>query len=98
MTLSVEGFRRTGRFDREFRSAPADIQTAALEALRTLQANPRSKVLRLHQLHGFGKPSVWKIDVLSNHAWQISFEMEGGRVAKLCRLAPHKRIDLDPRE
>lgn len=36
------------------------------------------------------------MDVLANHAWQITFEIEGD-VAKLCRLATHRRIDGDPR-
>jgi hypothetical protein len=58
---------------------------------------PFLKVLRLHALSGFGKPSVYKIDVLSNHSWQISFELEAGGIVRLCRLAPHKRIDGDPR-
>ena len=96
MTLRVAGFRRTARFDREFRAAPADVQRASADVLRTLQANPASRVLRLHALKGFGKPSVYKIDVLSNHSWQISFELEAGGIAKLGRLAPHKRIDSDP--
>ena len=97
MTIAVAGFRRTGRFEGELKAAGPDVQRAALDALKTLQSNPKAKVLRLHQLKQFGKPTVWKIDVFSNHAWQITFEMEDGDVAKLCRLAPHKKIDRDPR-
>lgn len=97
MILRVQGLSRTARFEREFRAAPADVQRAAADALKTLQKNPSSRVLRLHALKGFGKPSVYKIDVLSNHSWQITFELEAGGVARLCRLAPHKRIDSDPR-
>lgn len=97
MTITVAGFRTTGRFNGELRAAPPDIQKAAKEALDLLQKNPKSNVLRLHQLKQFKKPAVWKIDVISNHSWQITFEMEAGNVAKLCRLAPHKKIDRDPR-
>lgn len=97
MTIEVAGFRRTGRFEAELKAASHDVQQAALDALKLLQSNPKSKVLRLHQLKQFKKPAVWKIDVFSNHAWQITFEMEAGNVAKLCRLAPHKKIDRDPR-
>lgn len=97
MTLKVAGFRRTGRFQGEFKGSDPAVQEAALEALKTLVRHPQSKVLRLHLLKQFGKPSVWKIDVFANHAWQITFEMEGD-IAKLCRLAPHKKIDRDPRE
>lgn len=96
MSFKVSGFRSTPRFDRDIRSAPPEVRRAASDALNTLKANPHAKSLRLHPLKGFGKPQVWKIDVLANHAWQITFELEGD-VAKLCRLARHKRIDNDPR-
>jgi hypothetical protein len=97
MAIKVASFRRTGRFEGEFRSAEPTVQKAAAEALDMLLKNPASKVLRLHKLGQFGKPTVWKIDVFANHAWQITFEIESGDVAKLCRLAPHKKIDRDPR-
>lgn len=97
MTVSVASFRRTGRFQSDFNSAPVDVQIAAAEALKLLQQNPRAKVLRLHPLRGFGKPSIFKVDVFANHAWQITFELEEGNVAKLCRLARHKSIDKSPR-
>jgi hypothetical protein len=97
MTIAVAGFRRTGRFEGELKAAAPGVQAAAADALKLLQANPKSKVLRLHQLKQFGKPAVWKIDVFSNHAWQITFELEAGNIVKLCRLAPHKKIDRDPR-
>ena len=97
MTLKVAGLRRTSRFAAEFLAASAEVQEAAEKAVETLMTNPSSRLLRLHPLKQFGKPSVWKIDVFANHSWQITFEMEGD-VAKLCRLATHKRIDRDPRE
>jgi len=43
-------------------------------------------------LKQFGKPGVWKIDVFSNHAWQLTFELAEGGIAKLCRLAMHKKL------
>lgn len=97
MTLRVAGFRSTARFDADVRKAPLDVRSALAHALKTLKTNPSSRLLRLHPLAGFGKPAVWKIDVFANHSWQVTFEMETGDIAKLCRLAPHKRIDRDPR-
>ncbi len=96
--LVVVGFRHTDRFAKDLRAAPPEVKKAAQEALSRLKTTPRARTLRLHPLHGFGKPTVWKIDVVANHAWQITFEMEASNVAKLCRLATHKKIDLDPRE
>ena len=97
MTIQVAGFRHTGRFEKDLRAAPPDVVLAARNALNLLQQNPDSKALRLHLLKQFGKPGVWKIDVFSNHAWQLTFELEEGGIAKLCRLAMHKKIDLSPR-
>lgn len=96
MTITVVGFKTTDRFDSEFKRAPYDAQRAAKGALGTLQSNPSSSVIRLHQLSGFGKPTIWKIDVYANKSWQITFELDG-QIAILRRLATHKRIDRDPR-
>lgn len=97
MTIAVAGFRHTSRFAKDLRSAPLDVQQAAANVLDILQQNPSARALRLHLLKQFGKPGVWKIDVYTNHAWQITFELEDGGIVKLCRLAPHKKIDLSPR-
>lgn len=95
--LRVITFRRTARFERDYKSASYDVQKAAIAVLETLQRNPAARVLRLHPLPNFGKPTIWKVDVNSNHSWQLTFEMEEGDVAKLCRLAKHSKIDADPR-
>jgi hypothetical protein len=52
--------------------------------------------LRLHPLTGLPKPTVWKIDVFANHAWQVTFELNG-TTAELKRIGTHKSIDRDPR-
>ncbi len=94
--ITITGLANSERFASDLRSAPAEVQGAALEALRLLQANPSAKSLRLHTLKGMPKPTVWKIDVYANHSWQITFELNG-TVAELKRLGTHKTIDRDPR-
>lgn len=94
--IQVRAFTRTQRFENEMKAAPIDAQRAAFEALQTLQRNPAAGRLRLHPLKGFGKPTIWKIDVYANRSWQITFELEG-TTAHLKRLADHKTIDRDPR-
>lgn len=94
--ITITGLANSERFASDLRSAPAEVQRAALEALRLLQVNPSAKSLRLHTLKGMPKPTVWKIDVYANHSWQITFELNG-TVAELKRLGTHKTIDRDPR-
>ncbi|WP_146033757.1 hypothetical protein [Alicycliphilus denitrificans] len=94
--ITITGLANSDRFASDLRSAPAEVQRAALEAIRLLQTNPGAKSLRLHNLKGMPKPTIWKIDVYANHAWQITFEMNG-QVAELKRLGTHKTIDRDPR-
>lgn len=94
--ITVREFAYSARFAADLKSAPADVQSAAKEALRRLQTNPAAKSLRLHPLKGVPKPAIWKIDVFANKSWQISFEMVGDR-AELKRLGTHKSIDRDPR-
>lgn len=94
--LTVSAFQYSARFRADFRSAPTEVQQAATSALKQLQGNPHAKSLRLHPLKGMPKPTIWKIDVLANHAWQITFELNG-TVAELKRLDTHKAIDRSPR-
>lgn len=94
--VTVSEIKYSARFRADFRSAPPSVQQAVAAALKLLQVNPGAKSLRLHPLKGMPKPTVWKIDVYANHAWQITFELNGA-VAELKRLGTHKTIDRDPR-
>lgn len=96
MLLTVAGFRRTDRFDADVRKAPPEIAKAAEAALEKLQENSRAGCLRMHPMQGLPKPMVFKLDVLANHSWQITFELHGDTV-HLLRLATHKTIDRRPR-
>lgn len=97
MALAVAGLARSDRYDKDLAGAPPDIQQAAKEALKLLLRNPSARSLRLHTLDGYPKPTIWKIDVQSNHSWQITFEMRANSVAFLLRLGTHKIIDRAPR-
>ncbi len=69
-----------------------DIRNAAKEAIRDLLKHPIPASLRLHALHGYRNPKVFTIDVLPNHAYKISLEIDGQR-ANLRRVGTHKLID-----
>jgi hypothetical protein len=94
--IVIESFAYSERFKSEFQKLKPNVQLAAKEALELLQKNPQSTVLRLHSLKAYPKPTVWKIDVFSNHSWQMTFELNG-KTAELKRIAPHKSIDRTPR-
>lgn len=91
MKVVVLTLRPTQSFADDIKSAPVDIQKAAKKALQTLTDNPGAKKLRLHPLQAH-KPTIWKIDVLTNKSWQIAFNLVGTE-AVLLRLATHKTID-----
>ncbi len=82
-------------FSRDFRKAPLEVQKAAQLALEQMMKNPQPAKLRLHSLTGCFDPKIFKIDVMPNKSWQITFEMNGS-IAILRRLAPHKTIDRRP--
>lgn len=88
MSFAVTALRRTQRFDADLRDAPADIQAAARQALGQLLQDPREVSLRVHPLKGVGKPTVFKLEILKNRSWQVSFVMNGHE-AVLRRLGAH---------
>ncbi len=96
MTVSVARVRYTERFASDLRSAEHGVQSAAKDAIDKLLKTPHARSLRLHTLSGYGKPSIYKIDVTANHAWQITFEIDGD-TAVLRRLGSHKELDRSPR-
>ena len=94
--IVVTAFAYSERFKSEIQSLSPDVQKAAKDALDLLLKNPRAKSLRLHNLTGLPKPTVWKIDIYANHSWQITFELNGC-IAELKRIGTHKSIDREPR-
>jgi hypothetical protein len=94
--IRIEQFAYSERFRSELRGLPPDVARATKDALELLQHNPRAKSLRLHPLTGLPKPTVRKIDLFANHAWQVTFELNG-TTAELKRIGTHKSIDRDPR-
>jgi hypothetical protein len=92
----IESFAYSDRFRSEMRSLPPDVARATKDALALLQRNPLARSLGLHPLTGLPKPTVWEIDDFANHAWQVTFELNG-TTAELKRIGEHKLIDRDPR-
>jgi len=93
--VNIVGVEPNDRFKRELAAAPPEMQEAAADAITRLIANPKARSLRLHSLAGLGKPTIYKIDVRANRAWQISFHLDGN-IAVLRRLGTHKDIDRAP--
>lgn len=91
MSLRITAFEYTERFKREFKGLSPDQQAAAAKALKELQGCPIPRGLRHHTLRDT-RPKIHKIDIASNHSYQITFEVNG-EVAKLLRVAAHKEID-----
>ena len=89
--IVVKALEETPGFSRALRHASPDVATAARSALKQLLETPPPGRLRLHPLGG-KKPTVWKIDVFTNHSWQIAFHLEG-TTAKLLYLLPHSGMD-----
>jgi mRNA-degrading endonuclease YafQ of YafQ-DinJ toxin-antitoxin module len=94
--LVIRDFRYTDRFKQDFKALDLVQQEATGAALERLLANPRANSLRLHTLRGFGKPTIYKIDVDPNHAYQVSFTLDG-QCAHLLRVGTHRELDRDPR-
>jgi hypothetical protein len=80
-------------FIADYKNASLDVRRGVDRALQMLQKNPQAKSLRLHRMK-WGGLSIFKIDVFSNHSWQISFELENETVT-LRRLARHKDMDRE---
>jgi len=96
LQIKIERFAFSERFQAEFQKLQPDVIKAVKEALELLQNYPAAKSLRLHPLTGLPKPTVWKIDVFTNHSWQVTFELNG-TTAELKRVSTHKSINRDPR-
>lgn len=89
--INVTQFKET--FKADYKAAPSDVRRGVDKVLRLLMVNPTAGSLRLHKMNWNG-PTVFKVDVFSNHSWQISFELKDG-IATLRRLSRHKDIDRD---
>lgn len=94
--IQVKQFTRSQKFEADVADLEPDTVRALKDALELLQTNPQAKSLRLHSLKGYGKPTIWKIDVFTNKSWQVTFELIGD-TASLKRVATHSAIDRNPR-
>jgi hypothetical protein len=86
---------RNARFERDIKGLSPDILAAAKDAIADILKDPIPASRRLHRLVGYKNPKVYTIDVLPNHSYKISLEIEGN-AANLRRIAPHIEIDRQP--
>ena len=92
--IKVTEFQRLPKYEKQYAKLSPEIQTAVDAALDLLITNPTASSLRCHPLHGF-RPTIWKIDVLPNKSWQITFELRS-TTAVLRKVAPHSELDRSP--
>lgn len=86
----------TERFKKDFKKLPREVAERVKVIIKDeLMPWPSRKSLRHHSLSGY-KPTVHSIDVTSNKAYKMTFEIDGD-AAKLLRVATHSEIDRNPR-
>lgn len=86
----------TERFKKDFSKLPREVAERVKSIIKDeLMPWPTRKVLRHHTLSGYS-PTIHKLDVVQNKAYQLSFEIEGD-TAKLLRVTTHKEMDRSPR-
>lgn len=93
-SLRINGFAFAETFKRDYKKAPPEVKSALPAVLEGLKQNPQPKKLRVHSLNGCFDPRIFKADVTPNHAWQLTFHLDG-EIAVLRRLGTHKQVDRD---
>ena len=87
----IKAVRFTEQFRSFYKKAPPEIQKAAKEAIAELVCDPHPKRYRLEKQ----TVSVWTIHVTRNHAYKLSFSLDGD-TAVLRKIGTHKEIDRSP--
>jgi Cytotoxic translational repressor of toxin-antitoxin stability system len=88
----ITGWRPSKRYSKEYRKLTDDLRARVDAKLTDLQQNPRPPGLGFEKLKGH--PDIYTIHVTGNY--KISFDIEGGSIAFLRRVAPHDEIDRAP--
>lgn len=85
--------RLTSRFERDYKSLSVDVQKQVLACIKDLALDPIPSARRAHSITPAGRrPQVFSIDVSSNKAYKLSFEIDGD-CAVLRRVGTHREID-----
>lgn len=93
--VQITSLKFNPRFAKDLKGLPVEIQKEVHAALADLQREVIPSKRRLHQLENYKDPKIHTIDVLSNHSYKISLEIDGA-TATLRRVATHKTIDRTP--
>ena len=84
-------FQFSPTFLKGFEKLKPEIKKAAVSALNKFKETPQAKSLRFHRLSSV-KPPVWKIDIFTDHSWQIAMRVEG-ETCILLSVDTHKNMD-----
>lgn len=83
----------TDAFKKDYAGLAIDIQNLVDECIRDILKDPIPGARRAHSVTPRGKkPTIYTVDVTSNKAYKLSYQMNGG-VATLRRVGTHKNID-----
>lgn len=92
--MQIARFKRTARFEREFKRLDPQLQARVEQVLESLKAPHLPGALRHHTLNGYC-PTIHVVDVTSNHSHQVTFNWIGDE-AILLRVSTHRHIDSNP--
>lgn len=88
--MAVE-FIFSDEFSSQIRKVPPDIRKMAWQVLKRIKENPSARSPRTHRLTNV-RPPVHKVDLCSNHAWQMTMRIEGEKYTIL-DIGTHKQMD-----
>ncbi len=96
MAVGKTPVKLSARFVRDYKDLPSDLIEPVRECLRDIEKVPIPQTRRYHSVTPRSqKPTIFTVDVLSNHSWKLSF-MRVGACIWVLRVAPHKEMDRDP--
>lgn len=86
----------SAKFLRDFKGLSGDLCDAVHACLLDIEKEPIPQTRRVHSVTPRGhKPTIFTVDVKSNHSWKLSFVRVRQTVWAL-RVATHREMDRDP--
>jgi len=81
------------QFKRHFKKLTPEMQTLALEVIKSLQGQTRPPGLRFEKLKGYKDPAIYTVHITGNY--KLSFEVSGSMAILRC-IGTHNKIDRAP--
>jgi mRNA-degrading endonuclease YafQ of YafQ-DinJ toxin-antitoxin module len=82
---------KTGTFERDYKRLSPELKRAVDDCIRDLYKSPIPSTRRAHRIND-SLPKVFSVDVTSNKAYKLSFQIEG-EMCILRRVGTHAQID-----